>query len=89
VAIVPRIVYYALELYILLVFVWALGSWFPRWRYQAWFRIVNDLVTPYISLFSRLPLSTGTMDFTPMIAIMVLWMLQRLVLATLTVGGPR
>jgi YggT family protein len=68
-----------IELYILLIFVWALGSWFPAWRYQGWFKLVNEFVWPYLSLFKSLPLASAGLDFTPTVAIIVLWMFRRLV----------
>jgi uncharacterized protein YggT (Ycf19 family) len=65
----------------LLIMVWAFGSFFPRWQYEKWYRVLNDIVWPYISLFRGLNLRMGQFDFTPMVAILVLAVLQRLVLA--------
>ena len=76
-----RLVSYVVEIYIIFVFVWVLGSWFPTWRHQSWFRIVNSLVEPYIDLFRALPLRMGMIDFTPMVAILVLIVFRHLVWA--------
>ncbi len=62
----------------MLVFVWVLGSWFPQWRYQAWFRTVDNLVRPYVDLFKPLPLTIGMMDLRPMAAIFVLVIFMRM-----------
>ncbi len=70
------LVYYAIELYILSIFVWVLGSWFPQWRGQAWFKVINDIVTPYMNLYKGLNLTVGMLDLRPMVAIFVLWLLQ-------------
>jgi YggT family protein len=78
-------VYYALQAYILLIFVWVLGSWFPQWRGQAWYRVAEDIVRPYLRLFEPLPAQAGMIDFRPMVAILVLVILQVLVRGTL--GG--
>ena len=70
----------AIQLYILLVFVWVLGSWFPQWRYQSWFQTVESVVKPYMDLFKAVPLRMGMIDLTPMLAIFVLYILQQIVL---------
>jgi YggT family protein len=80
-------VYYAIQLYIMLIFVWALGSWFPQWRYQSWYRFISDVVEPYIGLFRRLPLRFNMLDFTPLVAIFVLYLFQNLVM--MMAGGGR
>lgn len=77
-------VYYALYAYILLIFVWVMGSWVPQWRYQRWYQLVEEIVKPYMNLFRPLPLRIGMMDLTPMAAILVLYLFQRLVM---TAGG--
>ena len=72
--------------YILLVIVWVLGSWFPQWRYQSWFRYVDGLVRPYIELFKVLPLRIGMMDLSPMVAILVLYLFQYLLMSVAVRG---
>ncbi len=68
-----------IELYILLIIVWAFGSWFPSWRFQGWYKLVHEFVWPYMSLFASLPLRTGGFDLTPMVAIFVLWLFRQIV----------
>ena len=79
-------VLYALRAYTLLIIAYVLGSWFPQWRYQAWYRLVTDIVQPYLNVFRGLPLRMGMLDLTPMVAIFVLMIIERLLIATL-VGG--
>ena len=67
----------------MLIFVWVLGSWFPQWRQYAWYRVVEDMVRPYINLFRALPLRIGMIDLSPMLAILVLIILQRLVISSI------
>jgi YggT family protein len=67
-----------LRAYMLLIMVYSFGSFFPQWRYERWYRLVCEIVYPYLNLFRRLPLQVGMMDLTPMAAIMVLWLLQNL-----------
>jgi len=85
---IPLILNYVIEAYILLIIVWVLGSWFPQWKYTAWYRVVEDLVTPYMSLFKAIPLRIGMFDLSPMLAIFALALIQRLIIS-LAVGGMR
>ena len=64
--------------YMMLVFVWVLGSWFPQWRHQQWFRTVESVVRPYVDLFKFLPLQIGMMDLRPMAAIFVLMIFMQM-----------
>lgn len=64
--------------YMMLVFVWVLGSWFPQWRYQSWFRTIDGIVRPYVDLFKFLPLQIGMVDLRPMAAIFLLVILMRM-----------
>lgn len=66
------------QAYMMLVFVWVLGSWFPQWRYQQWFRTIDSLVRPYVELFKFLPLQIGMVDLRPMAAIFVLAIFMRM-----------
>jgi uncharacterized protein YggT (Ycf19 family) len=86
--VVPMILYYTIQAYILLILVWVFGSWFPQWRQQPWYRTVEDLVSPYMNLFKLIPLRFGMIDLSPMLAIFVLFILQQLIV-NLTVGGLR
>ena len=86
--VVPLILYYVIQAYIMLILVWVFGSWFPQWRSQSWYRTVEDLVSPYMNLFRMIPLRIGMIDLSPMLAIFVLFMLQRLIV-NLSVGGMR
>jgi len=79
-------VLYALRGYTLLIIVYVLGSWFPQWRYQGWYRFVADVVRPYLSIFRGIPLQMGTLDLTPMLAVFILMLLERLLIAAM-VGG--
>ncbi|MBN2082053.1 YggT family protein [bacterium] len=73
--------HYALRAYVLLIFVYVLGSWFPQWRQQAWYRLISDLVQPYLQLFSKLPLRVGMLDLTPMLALLILMVVDQFVQA--------
>lgn len=76
---VANFVVYAVQAYILLIIVYVLGSWFPQWKGRPWYRLVEDIVGPYLNLFRRLPLQMGMIDLAPMAAIFVLILFETLV----------
>ncbi len=73
--------------YTVLVLLNVLISWIPRMPYRPWLRSVLDFITdttnPYIGLFRRvLPRFGGggfAIDLSPMLAIIVLFIVQRIV----------
>jgi YggT family protein len=73
--------------YIILIFANILISWLPRVPYNRGLRIVLDFVTettnPYLNLFRRFlpPVGGGgfALDLSPMIGIIVLFVLQTVV----------
>jgi YggT family protein len=73
--------------YIILIFANILISWIPRMPYNRGLRIVLDFVTettnPYLNLFRRFlpPVGGGgfALDLSPMIGIIVLFVLQTVV----------
>jgi uncharacterized protein YggT (Ycf19 family) len=69
--------------YILLIVVWAFGSWNPQWRYQGWYRTIGGIVEPYIEMYRVMRLNFGQFDLTPMVAICVLSIIS-IVLRTLS-----
>jgi YggT family protein len=75
--------------YIILIFINILISWVPRMPYHPWLRATLDFVTettnPYLNLFRRVipPLGGGgfALDLSPMIGIVVLFIVRGLVVA--------
>ena len=82
---IATFIYYAIQLYIMLIFVYVLGSWFPQWKSQSWYRFIHDIVDPYVAIFRKLPLRMGMIDLSPMLAMMALWLFQMLI-ATVASG---
>jgi YggT family protein len=76
--------------YIVLIFLNILISWIPRMPYYRWLRAALDFVTettnPYLNLFRRVipPLGGGgglALDLSPMIGIIVLFVVRGLLVA--------
>lgn len=72
------ILYRLVDIYSWLIIIWALSSWFPLsgklldLRYA-----VGMLVEPYLAIFRRyIPPIGGVMDISPVVAILVLQMLE-------------
>lgn len=61
------------KFYCLLIFVWALFSWFnhSKGTLRSIYTILDKLVGPFVKLFRRFLPSFGGMDFSPLIAIIV------------------
>lgn len=58
--------------YSMILVVYALLSWFPGGYQSSFGRILAKICEPYISLFDRLPLRFGPMDFTVLASIVIL-----------------
>ena len=66
------------DLYTLMLVVYALLSWFPGAYDTSIGRFLNKACEPYLRLFDRFNLTLGNVDFTILVAIIVLNMLTRL-----------
>jgi YggT family protein len=72
--------------YIILILINILISWIPRMPYNPALRSVLDFITettdPYLNIFRRIiPPIGGGLDLSPMIGIILLYVLRRLVVA--------
>ena len=64
----------ALNFYSLLIIVYVLMSWFPvSGVLEDAYRVLASVVEPYLGLFRRIVPNMGALDFSPFIAILVLW----------------
>ena len=67
------------DVYILLIFAYVLTSWirvpYSLHRVQ---RFLDDVCEPYIRIFRRILPSVGPLDLSPIVAIIVLVLVQRL-----------
>jgi YggT family protein len=70
--------------YLILIFIRVLLSWVPRMPYNPYLRsavrFVEETTDPYLNLFRRfIPPIGGRLDISPIIAILVLWVVAGLV----------
>jgi uncharacterized protein YggT (Ycf19 family) len=72
--------------YTLVIFAYIITSWL-RLPYSPWLnriqRFLYDVSEPYLRLFRRLLPPMGPLDLSPMIGIIVLWLLSTLVISVL------
>jgi YggT family protein len=62
--------------YMLVIFAYIITSWL-RLPYSIWLnriqRFLYDVTEPYLRLFRRVLPAAGPLDFSPMLAVIVLW----------------
>ena len=67
--------------YVLVIFAYIVTSWL-RLPYSIWLnriqRFLYDVSEPYLRLFRRMLPSTGPLDLSPMIGVIVLFVIDRL-----------
>lgn len=72
------IVVQAVYLYQMLIFAYVIASWFPRVRWvQDFKRAVTPICEPYLLIFRKLIPSAGGLDFSPVLAIIVLGLIRQ------------
>ncbi|MCT1194085.1 YggT family protein [Lactococcus lactis] len=68
-----------LDVYSVILIIYALMSWVPT-LYGTWFgRIIVKVSRPYLSLFENLPLQLWGLDFSIVIAFIVLKFIQQFI----------
>ena len=76
---VESFLYVLATLYTLVIFAYILTSWL-RLPYSPWLnriqRFLYDVTEPYLRIFRRLLPSMGALDFSPIIAVIVLWVIE-------------
>src|SRR6059058_757792 len=74
-----RFIYIFIWVYVLLIFIYILSTW-VRLPYSPWLRRIQDFLRdvcePYLRLFRRILPSFGPLDLSPVVAVIVLFVLQ-------------
>jgi YggT family protein len=66
-----------LQFYSLLIIVYVILTWFPiSGFFEDVFRVLATIVEPYLVIFRRIVPTFGMLDFSPFVAILVLWAIQ-------------
>jgi YggT family protein len=77
-----RFIYIFIWVYVLLIFIYVLSTW-VRLPYSPWLRRIQDFLRdvcePYLRLFRRILPSFGPLDLSPVVAVIVLFVIQKLV----------
>jgi YggT family protein len=68
------------DLYVVLIVVWALFSWFDHSKglLRDIYKVLDAVVGPFMKLFKRVIPSFGGIDISPIIAIILLQLLRNL-----------
>ncbi|MCS7171094.1 MAG: YggT family protein [Aquificaceae bacterium] len=67
-----------INLLIFLVFLHALGSWIPKIRESRFYEILDGFVSPLLEPIRRVVPPAGGFDFSPLILILVLYLIKHL-----------
>ena len=67
-------------LYEILILARIIISWLRVSYYNPWIRLIGRLTDPYLNLFRSLVPPFGAVDFSPVLALIALMMLERVVL---------
>ena len=76
---VQQFLYVFVWVYVILIFAYVLSGW-VRLPYSLWVnriqRFLYDICEPYLRLFRRILPSMGPLDLSPMVGVIVLWVLE-------------
>ena len=73
------------QIYMLLIVIWCIMSWIPRGNstVDSIRDALGSLVEPWLNLFRRLIPPVGGIDFSPIVALFALELIERLILSIL------
>lgn len=81
--VIALIVEIAFDLLFLAVFIRAIASWLGAFRYSRWMRPIYWLTDWIVEPIRRILPTTGPIDFSPLVALLVLWALKQFVFQVL------
>ncbi|HPE84809.1 MAG TPA: YggT family protein [Chlamydiales bacterium] len=81
---VAYIIHWVFKIFFILLVARIIGSWVPQFQHTKLMRFVGFYTDPYLNLFRRIIPPIGGMDFSPIIAFIVLQGVQTLILGLLS-----
>ena len=71
------------NVYVFIIIIWAVLSWFRGRKgfVSDLYKALDKIVAPFINLFKRFIPTAGGMDFSPIIAILILQVLARFIVS--------
>lgn len=57
-----------------------LGSWFPQFQHTRFYRFLCHYSDPYLNIFRRIIPPLGMIDFSPVIALIALQILEKIII---------
>ncbi len=66
------------QIYLLMILVTIVASWFPNLYQYRWMRMIADLTRPYLNFFRRIIPPIGMLDLSPLLALICLEVLERI-----------
>lgn len=74
-----RIIDILFDVYMIMIFVRILGSWFPEYRHSRFMQFLAFYTDPYLNVFRRIIPPIGLMDISPIIAFLCLSFIEQAV----------
>ncbi|RLJ69825.1 YggT family protein [Hydrogenivirga caldilitoris] len=74
-----KLLHLLIQLLIILVFIHALGSWFPQIRESRFYALLDRLIEPMLRPIRQVLPYMGGIDISPMILIFILIVIDRLI----------
>ncbi len=90
IALVAKILFYALNIYMWIIIIRALLSWVNPDPYNPIVQFLYKVTEPVLSFVRRkLPIASFGIDFSPLIVILIIWLLQEFLVRPLMIMGLR
>jgi len=76
---IANIIYAIINFYVLIIIAWAVLSWFRgrKGLVRDIYQVLDKIVDPYVGLFRKFIPVAGGLDFSPLIAIVILQVIIR------------
>ncbi len=74
-----KLLHLLIQLLIIIIFIHALGSWFPQIRESRFYELIDRIVEPMLRPIRQVLPYMGGIDISPMILIFILILIDRLI----------